>query len=171
LECKRVLLEQNVREEKSKLTRLTSKWLSPKNADGSLLTDEDYKMQKDVIQSAIRNYKGWLHRCEQFFIKLRNLPDEFNQKDVIGKKVLLQAIGARFVRKHEKWLVELEEPFSLILEVNSQENLSEPQKSRIHKGKTAVSCAPNSNWLPVIDAIRIFVKQANPLFRRSAQCT
>ena len=158
LECKRVLLEQNLREEKSKLTRLTSKWLSPKNADGSLLTDEDYKMQKGVIQSALRNYeeqltdvdgneKGWLHRCEQFFIKLRNLPDEFNQKDVIGKKVLLQAIGARFVRKHEKWLVELDEPFSLILEAKTSFDLSEPQKSRIHKGKTAVSCTEMSSWL------------------------
>ncbi len=163
LECKRTLLESNVREEKAKLTRLTSKWLSPSNADGSLLPDEDYKIQKGIIQSAIQNYEeqmgdvktteeSWLEKCEQFFTKIRRFPEEFKNEGLIGKRILLQAIGAHFVRKDERWLVQLHEPFSLILEVRQAEDLSELQENSLGKPKIGALNGENSKWLPRLDS-------------------
>lgn len=120
-------LERNIQNEKQKLQRLTSKWLSPENADGSLFSDEEYKSAKvDIIESLAKleeqrsdkqgEETNWLDKCERFFMKVRNLPQEFNDSEVAEKRQKLQDIGAVFIRKDEKWLIQLDEPFSYVLE-------------------------------------------------------
>ena len=126
LSGKRVLLQKNINDEKHKLERLTSKWLSDANVDGGLLSDDDYKERKTGIQKNADLYKeqlndndgeedNWLAKCEQFFKKIRNVDIQYEEGDVIEKQMILQWMGAKFIRKDEVMTIELDEPFNSYL--------------------------------------------------------
>lgn len=158
---RRALLEKQRKEQKLKLERLTSKWLSDKNASGDLVSDEEYKEQKKEFQSEISNIEeqlqdnttaeeNWLTKCEAFFVRVRDLKHEYHVSDFLGKRVILNSIGARFVRKNEKMLVQVAEPFCYLLENNEVAKVSENANSVSMEPvllKSGEKSAELSNWL------------------------
>ncbi len=141
---KRGLFQKNINDEKQKLERLTAKWLSDGNTQSELMSDEDFKEQKVSIQSIIADNEAklkenngeedtWLTKCEAFFIKMRTVAKEYNTATVIEKKILLQSMGAKFIRKDGSMTVQLEKPFSMILQSIPVEVLAEPALYRTLK--------------------------------------
>ena len=123
---RRALLEKQHKEQKLKLERLTSKCLSDKNALGDLISDEEYTEQKKEFQSEIRNIEkqlqdnttaeeNWLTKCEAFFVRVRDLKHKYYISDFLGKRVILNSFRAQFVRKNEKMLIQVAEPFCYLL--------------------------------------------------------
>ncbi len=124
---KRTLLQMNINEERQKLERLTAKWLSAGNVNGFMISDEEYVEQKKVIVSSISKTEEllssnnneedtWLSKCEAFFEKIRNIDHQYKYSDPYGKRIILQSIGAKFIRKGDKMAVQVEKPYAFVIE-------------------------------------------------------
>lgn len=124
---KRMLLQKNINEEKQKLERLTAKWLSAGNTNGFMMSDEEYVEQKKVVVTNINQAEeqltsnnseedSWLSKCEAFFEKIRNIDHQYKYADSYGKRIILQSIGAKFIRKGNKMAVQVEKPFAFVIE-------------------------------------------------------
>ena len=164
LSGKRTLLQQNVNEERGKLERLTAKWLSEKNADGSLVSDEYYKEQKGEIEFKLKKHKeqledndydqdNWLTSCEDFFRKMRNIGEGYMEDDLIGKQIVLAWLEAEFIRKDGKWAVKLGEPFNCYLNPEKSE-VSIRTEKRCSVAITGVLTQEQAEWLPGPDSNR-----------------
>jgi site-specific DNA recombinase len=161
---KRVLLQKNINDEKAKLERLTSKWLSDSNADASLMSDEDYKERKIVIQENVLKFEehlndnggeedNWVTKCEEFFMNVREVGSSYSQADVIGKQILLQQLDAKFVRKAGNWAVELGEPFNCFLHPERAPNSIRTDYEPLVASKTVLT-SKQLEWLPRSDSNR-----------------
>jgi len=162
LSGKRVLLQKDINSEKLKLERLTSKWLSDTNSNGELVSDNEYVQQKQVIQECIRKNEeqlkdngneedNWLNRCEEFFKRLKNIKNEYQTSGIIGKRIILQSLGAKFVRKDERICVHLEKPFSLVLDTEETKGFIRTQKP-LFKADNREMALISQNWLPELDS-------------------
>ena len=97
---------------------------------------------------------SWLNKCESFFKRLRSLKSEYQQSDYIGKRVVLESLGAKFVRTGEKMTVELAHPYSVVLSKKPRKISSERQKNRIEKPNSGVLGPKMSEWLRESDSNR-----------------
>ncbi len=164
---KRKQLQRNINDEKAKMERLTSKWLSEANLDGSLLSDDDYKERKYVIQGNVNKFEeklndnnsvedSWLVKCESFFKKLRDIDSNYMNSDVLGKQIILQWVDAKFVRTSNNWAVELAEPFNCYLHPEKSEKLTRTEKAPVLAVKEVFTpeqkiwlLGPDSNRRPI----------------------
>lgn len=160
---KTTLLHQDLGIKKAMQKRLTTRWLSEENAQGDILSDEEYKEQKSEIQKEIdeineklkdtdSNESNWLIKCEDFFQKARNLNTEYEIAEPLDKKILLQSAGARFIRKNGKMAIKLEEPYSFLIPLPEFKKSSEPLATRFNKPQNQSSEANFSKWLPGLDS-------------------
>ncbi len=161
---KQTLIDKNIAEEKGKLERLTAKWLSESNINGDLISDEDYKEKKKVLKANIEAWKkqladsdnekdNWLSKCEAFFEKVRNLSREYKTADtLIDKRIFLNSIGAKFIRTGEKMTVQLEEPFSLLLQEKILYQSIRTAKKGLLETKEGHSTSEMSIWLLGLDS-------------------
>ena len=158
------LIEKNIAEEEGKLERLTAKWLSEKNINGDLISDEDYKGQKMTLKANIEAWKeqledndkekdNWLSKCEAFFEKVRNLSREYKSANtLIDKRIFLNSIGAKFVRTGNEMTVQLEEPFSLFLKQESPYQSIRTDKNGLLETKKGHLTPEMSIWLLGLDS-------------------
>lgn len=161
---KQTLIDKSIAEEERKLERLTAKWLGEKNLNGELISDEDYKNQKNTIKEKIELYKeqsadndnekdNWLSKCETFFEKVRNISGEYKSAStLVDKRIVLNSIGAKFIRQDEKMTVQLEEPFSIFMETKTQYSSSRPLKKRSNKPESTVLIPEMDFWLLGLDS-------------------
>lgn len=159
LQSRHDLLLQKQREEVAKQERLTSKWLSEANAGGKLISDEDYMVQKESIKKSISNFEeqlkdigshrnSWLEKCEDFFKKVRTLKEEFSgDENAIAKRIVLQSLGAQFIRKDEKLALVVEEPFSFLFKKAPLIIPSEPNKNSTQSNESGILPNELSVWL------------------------
>jgi hypothetical protein len=90
---------------------------------------------------------NWLTRCEAFFLKLRHLGVEYETSDIYGKRIVLQSIGAKFTRKHGNLAVQLQKPFSYVLEPESAKEFTRTAKKGLFKPQMASVTPEMSSWL------------------------
>jgi site-specific DNA recombinase len=155
-------IQMKISTEKTKLERLTSKWLSDTNIDGDLFSDEEYKLQKLSIQKEIKELEeqntdsnhqedNWLVKCEEFFTSVRNLKHTYHDSNTLEKRIILQSMNAKIVRTGKKWHVDLQKPFSCLLQTQVSEITSEPRISLVNQ-KNTLSGVEMSTWLPGLDS-------------------
>ncbi|MBI5414463.1 recombinase family protein [Candidatus Peregrinibacteria bacterium] len=160
---KEELINQNIRNAKLKQERLTTKWLSEANRSGELISDEEYSAQKKSIQKEVddmeeqlADLKGegnnWLSKCEAFFQKVRNIVWEFETADFMGKRDILKTLGSKFILTSGKIGVELEKPFSALLEPIPAIPLSELDKEYFKTGQNDLLPSEICEWLPRLDS-------------------
>ena len=156
-------IQKRISTEKIKLERLTSKWLSDNNVNGDLISDDEYRLQKISIQKEIKQLaeqnidsnnqeNNWLTKCEEFFKSIRNLKSKYQTSNILEKRIILQSMNARIIRKDEKWHVDLKEPFSLLLQTKASGILSEPRYKSINKTKNTPKGEEMSTWLLGLDS-------------------
>lgn len=154
-------LHQNLQLEKGKLERLTSKWLSPENIDGVLISDKEYSLAKQDLQKNIaslnelaasnqNNRSSWLSACEAFFLKLRDLRNHYEKIDDLDKRILLKDMGIKMIRTQEKVRVDAQEPFNQILHPELYEIPSEPELRSMGITKKDLESPQMINWLPIV---------------------
>lgn len=157
------LLQREQAMQKQKLERLTVKWLSEGNINGELVSDDEYRAEKQAIIARMKEIDdqvsdnsgegtNWLTACEDFFKKVRALGPEYQKATSFDKKVILKSIGARFIRKGEEFNVEVAKPFSLLFGENLQPISSELQKNGLEIAKTEDLSIELLNWLPRLDS-------------------
>ncbi len=114
---------------RQKLTNLTEKWISPENTDGELLPDEEfgrlkraYQKEEKELKALLDNTEGeennWMAKCEEFFHISRKVKNSYQKSTPTEKRIILNAIGADFIRTSDKLNVELKKPFSYVSSAN-----------------------------------------------------
>ncbi len=120
---------------------------SPDNADGSLLSDEEYGRQRvellkeksaleELLRDAGHRIEQWVKLSERTFEFACAARDRFSKGDSKTKKEILVAIGSNLTLKDKKLCIEAKKPF-LILEKSL--SLDEPENEPIEPENTAVS--------------------------------
>ncbi len=111
---------------------------SPDNADGSLLSDEEYGRQRvellkeksaleELLRDAGHRVEQWVKLSERTFEFACTARDRFSKGDVKTKKEILLAIGSNLTLKDKILCIEAKKPF-LILEksLSGEEQENEP---------------------------------------------
>ncbi len=105
------------------LSQLLKMKISPSNANNSLLSDEEYLLQKnellkekalvqEVVSDTEGNVSNWLERCEQFFDFAVNIEEKWIHGTKEDKKIIFSIIfGSNSTMKDKKLHVEARKPF------------------------------------------------------------
>lgn len=130
---------------------------APGNADGSLLSDEEYGRQRmdllkeksaleELLQDSGHRVEKWLTLAEQTFEFACAARTRFTQGDPKTRKEILTTIGSNLTLKDKKLWIEARKPFFILEKSKSGDEIEsepiEPQqygstarrKSRIHAG-------------------------------------
>jgi len=136
-----------------KLDNLTQLKISPNNSDSSLLSDNEYKEQKnklikekEIFEGAMRsngnNFNQVLEMSEKAFDFALHAHYWFENGDLDAKRNILSSLGSNLIIKDQKLSIDLQKPFFLIKNYNlttkSNNGRLEPLKTRINKRKTSV---------------------------------
>ena len=136
--------------------------ISPSNSDSSLLSDEEYKKQKDTLTKKkarleeLLNDTGnrvekWMSVAEQIYDFACFARIRFAKGDKKMKKEILSALGQNLSLKDGKLTIQLKEPFKIIADTLSSvpeaKRRLEPVKIGINKGKTPAFADVNPTWL------------------------
>lgn len=107
----------------TKLSRLLDMKISPNNADGSLLSDEEYKLQKQsiveekstlttTVQQLEDNGMDWLEQCEEFFDFATNIDQNWETGTNGERKLLFTTVfGSNSVLMDQKLRIQSKKPF------------------------------------------------------------
>jgi hypothetical protein len=137
-----------------RIDNLTALKISPQNTDGSILTDEEYKQQKQklldekrVLETKISGFgdrvEQWLEFTEKAFDFATHAHHWFNHGDVEAKKYILLGLGSNLTLKDLHLSIKLFKPFKYIKEINSL-NLLENEMFE-HTKKTSLSIKDSSS--------------------------
>jgi site-specific DNA recombinase len=141
-ESQRLAQQNNVNLAKKKLHNLFQLKISPQNEHGELLSDEEYLVEKNKLQTEIhdgesiladtsQNERTWLDDCEEFFDFTSKLQEHFTNSSPEDKRIILQNIG-KIVLNNGEMAFKLKEPYLYAAEIvkvtNSFLEISEPQK-------------------------------------------
>ena len=173
----RVQNRKNIETAKKKLKHLASKWLSPGNSDGSLMSDDDYRLLKNETQVEIKRLEeqagenseeenDWIETCEDFFLLSRKIVSNYKIATISDKKTILNAIGSKFVLKGSQLSIKLNKPFSYV-----SNKTSKKEPIRTANDSSTMQAKPSSesisaDWLAKVQQVRkIFVEgKAEPTF-------
>ncbi len=145
-------IRQNISILKKQITNLNQKWLSAENLSGDLISDAEYRSMKNDIQRQIQDYeeslkslegeeKNWFQKCEEFLEISRIIVAKYEDKEssVEEKRMLLEAIGSKFILTKKKLTVELNKPYYEVREANRKVQSIRTAKNSIIKG-TSMPC-------------------------------
>jgi len=155
-------LQENYNNIQMRLTSLTREYTSPKNADYSIYTPEEFKRYKndlnkerDAIEGQLENSKKrvdqTLELSERTFNFCTYAKHHFNCGDPQKKKIIFSSLGSNLILKDKKLSIDAFYPYLIIQkEVFDQKALYselEPEKIGFNKEKEAVFAASIPNWL------------------------
>jgi hypothetical protein len=115
---------------------------SPTNADGRLLSDEEYGRQRfDLLKEKARleelsrdtgqRIEAWLTSAEKIFEFACTAPARFTKGDFATKKEILAAVGSNLTLKDKKLCIEAIKPFVILgkslMDVAREESRLEPE--------------------------------------------
>lgn len=160
---KRKQQQKALNDTQRKLQRLTTKWLSESNSNGDLISDEEYKIQKIAISEKLSQLEelakdnssqeeSWLDKCERFFEKVRNIDKAYENADFIDKQIILNSIGAKFIRKGDELSLVVDKPFSILAKAKIAENPSELSESSISSYEKDSKPPQSHSWLGMRDS-------------------
>lgn len=143
--------------------------ISPENTDGSLLSDEEFKNQKQSITKERERYlemiqhfddraDKWMKITADAFDTAVNAIKTFKNGTTQEKKVLLSKIGANFILKDKKLAIEAKYPYFVFEKYvptsqKLERKLGGLKKSRL-EAKKAISKEINSIWSSMMDEVR-----------------
>jgi len=125
---------------------------SPGNADGSLLSDEEYGRQRvdllkekaaleELLRDAGHRVEQWVNLSEQIFEFACTARDRFTKGDAMTKKEILITIGSGLVLEDKKLFIQAKKPFFILensmsgdkheIEPVERENISLPQERNV----------------------------------------
>lgn len=157
-----------------KLDNLFQLKISPMNADGSLLSDEDYAKRKaELIGEKIRTQEllgdvdkrveRWLEVGEQTFDFACYAKDWFANGTAQDKATILQSLGSNLILKGRKLVVELKKPFMaiehIVAGVPQTRGTFEPEKFGLDKGKLDALYSKNPIVLSALDDVRTYIME------------
>ena len=135
--------------------------ISPENTDGSLLSDAEFKIQKQLITKEREQYLEMIQRFDDQADKWMNITVEafdiaanaiqtFSGGTVLEKKILLTKIGANFILKDKKLAIEAKYPYFIFekyvpLSHSLERKLGGLKKAQ-EEAKKAVSTEINTLW-------------------------
>ena len=107
------------------LDALTTKWTSPNNVDGSLISDEDYKVRKNKLEMEYKKLcqadkeqneqQGkWIQVAERTFRFAVNARHWFNNGTKLQKRIIVQAIGSDPILENGLLHLNLLEPYKSV---------------------------------------------------------
>ena len=108
-----------------RIDNLLQLYISPDNADKSILTDEEFKTQKlsllkqkeelaEQLKDCDQRQNEWLELTEKTFEFVTYAKYNFEHGTLEDKQKVFQALGPNFLLKDRKLLVELHRPFTVI---------------------------------------------------------
>jgi hypothetical protein len=141
--------------------------LSPANADGELLTDEEYLRQKAVIRRELDEVKErlaavqgqgktWVDDCERFFRFAQRLVRSFDRASADDKRALLLLACSNLTLKDGKVAAVYQEPYATLagfsLAGRAVGVKFEPEEARALAGKPELA----HEWRALVDAVRTY---------------
>ncbi len=139
--------------------------ISPSNAAGALLSDEEYLTQKRRIQEELesvrqqlasdaRKGETWIGDCERFFAFTQGLAANFATADAEVKQSVLFMVCSKLTLRDHRVVAKFREPFAALaafpLAGKPDEPSFEPPRLRAVAEKPAIV----SSWLGLLDVIR-----------------
>lgn len=108
---------------KHKIDALLQMKISPKNANGELLSDEEYIAQKNALKAELdlleeqlgtQHQQGgnWLDDCERFLQFTQRLPEMLAEASMNGKREIMMLVCSNVILKDQKIAVTYHEPFA-----------------------------------------------------------
>lgn len=147
-------LSKSYSDVQTRLTNLLNLKLSPLNANGSLMSDEEYVQQKDLlmkekhrIEEKLRDqgqsFEDWMSLCERAFNFAVSARCWFSEGDWEAKRLILSSLGSNLILLNKKILIKLENPLLIAVEktVNEMPEASpnfarlEPEKEIAFSGR------------------------------------
>lgn len=157
-------LQVNLKKCNERINNLVRLKISAENADNSLLSDEEFKIQKDNITIERKRIEDelkqlgqrtdyWVETAERAFNFACLAQDRFKQGDNETKRDILFALGSNLTLIDKKVRIDLLKPFSFIEQVKNDEVLEksiiEPKKSVVLSMDFASLWSKNPSLLPL----------------------
>jgi site-specific DNA recombinase len=117
----------------TRLDNLLKMKISPQNADGGLLSDEEYKKQKDILTKeklSLEEKMGdtgdritkWIKTAEETFNFAIHARYTFTNGDNETKRHIFQSLGSNLILKDKIVHIDLEKPLNFIEEIQTETN-------------------------------------------------
>lgn len=111
-----------------RLDNLVKLKISPQNSDGSLLTDEEFRMQKEAIiaekkkiESSMSNagmrIEDWADKAEEAFNFAIHARYRFATGNLEDKRLILSTIGSNLVLKDKRLYLDVTKPYCFLEEI------------------------------------------------------
>ncbi|MCL4873539.1 recombinase family protein [bacterium] len=144
---------------------------SPQNANGNLLSDEEYSQQRvqllkektrleELFKDTGHRIDKWLELSEKTFEFACYVRDWFNQGNINDKREILSAIGSNLILMDKKVLIQAKRPFQIF--ENSLPGISlpkqpfEPENNGLDKTKTEAYASACLSGRGGIEDVRTF---------------
>ena len=119
-------LQMQYNECKHKLDALLELKISPQNASGDLLSDEEYLKRKNelkeelsIIETQLKNHNDgstqWIDNCEIFVKAMQRLPERLPHATIEEKREIVLLVCSNITLTDKKIAVEYHEPFATIV--------------------------------------------------------
>lgn len=155
-------LEKQIKKQTQRLDNLIKLKIDPDNTDGELLSDEEFKSQKNEIvkqkKSLQKSFEGlddrqtqWVDIAEKTFHFCQIAGEKFENGSLQEKRVILGCIGSKIILKDGKLSIRPKKVFRVISEPPQSEETEmrrfEPLEKGLNKPKKSTVLAANLAWL------------------------
>jgi site-specific DNA recombinase len=162
-----------------KLDNLFQLKISPMNADGSLLSDEEYAKRKtelfkektriqELLGDTDKRVERWLEVIERAFDFACHAKHWFTNGTTQTKATILRAFGSNLTLKDKKLVVELKNPLmaikNVVKGVPQVRGMFEPAKYGLNKGDLEDLYSKNPMVLRTLDEVRTYFIRATICF-------
>ena len=151
------------------ISNLVTLKTSPSNADGSMLSDEEYGKRRaellkekvtleELLKDATLRIDQQLTLSEKTFEFACNVQDRFAKGNPKAKKEMLMTLGSNLTLKDKKLFIEARKPFfilgeSIPVEINHNEPV-EPDNTGLTHGRMSTFTPVCPNWRGQLDDVR-----------------
>jgi DNA invertase Pin-like site-specific DNA recombinase len=147
--------------------------LSPANADGSLLSDEEYGLQKsrllaekvrleEKLREVEHRVEPWTEITEQTFVFACYVQEWFAQGTVEDKRQILMTVGSNLVLQDKILRIDAKKPFSILEEglqtLRGEPPPFEPPHHGVGKPPNGDGQAHITRWCTLVDDVRTAVQ-------------
>lgn len=156
--------QENYKNCVKKIDNLMKLKISPQNSDNQLLSDEEFKDQKDLLitekneieekmnQTGVR-INEWTELSERTFNFARYASYWFRKGDLETKKIILANLGSNLILKDKMFDIIVTKPLQSIMELkksNSGQLVTiEPEESMVSNAEYDALCDQNKSMLPL----------------------
>jgi hypothetical protein len=148
--------------------------LSPANADGSLLSDEEYGLQKsrllaekvrleEQLRDVEHRVEQWTEIAEQTFVFACYAREWFARGTVEEKRHILMAVGSNLVLQDKILRIDAKTPFFVLEEglktLRGEYPAFEPPHNGVDKAQNGDAHAHITRWCTLVEDVRTAVQE------------